>query len=86
MHKIQAHGDTKHCQMKFHTFQSTYPNVIHNHCKYTIIQMKLKPQTLRQLWIHIKIQAYTIYIKTSHINYTLKILKMHKIPTPNEHL
>jgi len=35
MHKIQAHGDTKHFQMKFHTFQSTYPNVIQNHTNET---------------------------------------------------
>ena len=37
MHKIQARGDAKHCQMKFHTFQSTYPNVIHNHTNETKI-------------------------------------------------
>jgi len=24
MHKIQAHGDTKHCQMKFHTHSKVH--------------------------------------------------------------
>jgi len=36
--------------------------------------MKLKPQTLLQSRIHIKIQEYT-NIETSHINYTLKNCK-----------
>jgi len=35
MHKIQAHGDTKHCQMKFHTHSK-----LHIQMSYTIIVNK----------------------------------------------